>query len=248
MSLNQAMSGGKRKARISVKDIRANILNFYDLENIEELAASIEVDGQLENGVVYAKTGEDGKKYTLISGHRRFSAISLLLEQGRGDGFIDVVVHPSPEVEIKEEMLVIKANGQRTKTPQEREKEIAVAKRYWDFEKSEGRISEGTVMRDWIGEQIGLKGRQVQDYLSGRIATLQTENVGTSAPASRTDGSTAISETREPTMADFRKLCKKVVKMLWQVQTMAENLPEEDLDNETVQDITSLAEEAERLL
>jgi ParB/RepB/Spo0J family partition protein len=52
-------------------------------ERIEGLAASIKVDGLLQNLVVTPLTGRGSKgKYGLISGHRRYHALCWLRQQG----------------------------------------------------------------------------------------------------------------------------------------------------------------------
>ena len=65
---------------IEIEDIQPNEDNFYEISEIEELAEDIERQGLMSVLVVAA--AEDGK-YQLISGHRRLSAIKLLIDEGR---------------------------------------------------------------------------------------------------------------------------------------------------------------------
>ena len=49
-----------------------------ELHRVEELARTIERDGQLDSGIVIANSKEDGLAYTLFVGHRRRRAIALI--------------------------------------------------------------------------------------------------------------------------------------------------------------------------
>lgn len=66
---------------IDVSDIAPSESNFYELSDIELLADDIEREGLKHNLVVYRST-ETGL-YNVISGHRRLSAIKLLISENR---------------------------------------------------------------------------------------------------------------------------------------------------------------------
>lgn len=70
---------------IRVEDIYPDPENkqVYSLEDIEELAASIQVSGLLHN-IVVAPADENGK-YMLISGERRWTAHKYLVEHGHAE-------------------------------------------------------------------------------------------------------------------------------------------------------------------
>jgi ParB/RepB/Spo0J family partition protein len=76
--------------KISLEKIRAdsNIRERY--EGIEELAASIRRDGQLQPVLVQP----DGEEYILISGHRRYRAFQMLCERGENFSQIDARAVP----------------------------------------------------------------------------------------------------------------------------------------------------------
>ena len=65
---------------IEVEDIQPNEDNFYEMTEIEELAEDIERQGLMSVLIV---APADNGKYQLISGHRRLSAIKLLIDEGR---------------------------------------------------------------------------------------------------------------------------------------------------------------------
>ena len=100
MSLFESMSRdlGLVK-RVDIQEVRMNKLNFYEYQDdvINSLKSSILENGQMENAIAYMdeldENGEiDGCKYTLVGGHTRYLAISKLLEEGQGDGYINLSI------------------------------------------------------------------------------------------------------------------------------------------------------------
>ena len=64
-----------------IKSSKNNPRKSFDDDTIAGLAASIKTDGLLQNLVVAKPTGK-GKTYSIISGERRFRALSLLVKNG----------------------------------------------------------------------------------------------------------------------------------------------------------------------
>lgn len=67
-------------------------VNFGD---INELAEQIKECGMLNPVTVQAKQTEDGEKYTLIDGERRYRAIMQLIEEGEKINYIKAIIIPS---------------------------------------------------------------------------------------------------------------------------------------------------------
>lgn len=65
--------------RIPLADIVPDERNFYRINGVDELAASIELVGLQEPLVVR----RDGAKYRVVSGHRRRAALQQLVERGK---------------------------------------------------------------------------------------------------------------------------------------------------------------------
>lgn len=243
MSLSDAMSSGKSRKKLSVTDIRMNKLNGYAEYNIDELAHLIKRDGQLENLTVYVDDCHDGKHYTLLGGHRRYLAISKLLERGESDGLADVVVVRKPENEVEEKSLIQSDNAQRIKTMEEIKWEIQSAVEKWDYLCSIGQqptLQNGEKKRDWIGRQVGLKGRQVQEYLTGRFS----EQASSENETSNADNSTE----REVTVKDITKNIKKAIKGLDKAKEFADELALYDTKSEIenyINLLTALSETVE---
>lgn len=96
-----------RVQTIDVGLILANKANFYEMSDLEELAASIELVGLLHPVVVKPR---EGAGYVLIDGERRFRAMTDVL--GRTE--IPCIVR-QPVNEVVEELMLIEANRTQRK-------------------------------------------------------------------------------------------------------------------------------------
>ena len=179
--LNEFMSSGEKKLKVHVSEIRRNERNFYAVvseneeENVENLATILREDGQDDNGVVYEDTSlNDGKKYTLLAGERRWKAITKNYENGLGDGMYEVKVVRRPADEIDELMRIVRNNAQRNKTKEVRAAEVKAMEVIWDGLVARGENPEGK-KRDGIGANIGLSPRRVQEYMTGEESDIGNE-------------------------------------------------------------------------
>ena len=98
---------------IPLAKLIGNGRNFYGLRDVEELADSIALNGQLEPLLVYPY-GDAAGDYRLISGHRRLAALRM----NKAETALCRVL-PKPESTAREDLLIIQANAQRVKTPAE---------------------------------------------------------------------------------------------------------------------------------
>ncbi len=71
---------------VNLKDLEKSPYNHYEMSDIEDLKASIRIGG-LETPLSIIKAG---KKYQIISGHRRYTALSELFEE-TGDKSYEVI-------------------------------------------------------------------------------------------------------------------------------------------------------------
>lgn len=150
--------------RVDIQEVRMNKLNFYEYQEdvINSLKSSILENGQMENAIAYMdeldENGEiDGCKYTLIGGHTRYLAISKLLEEGQGDGYINLSIIEKPQNEYEEKALIMSNNVQRKKSMEVRYHEIKL----WEEIYNTLEERPGGTKRDWIGSKIGMSGRGV---------------------------------------------------------------------------------------
>lgn len=115
-----AMTDNKPKARfrtkdINIKQIYSNDKNFYSMPDIEQLAQHIYAVGLLENLTVMHAPCDRGE-YRLISGERRWRALSLLVEQGHKEFEVVSCQIKTPAEENEETIQMIIANSYRNKT------------------------------------------------------------------------------------------------------------------------------------
>lgn len=95
--------------RIAADLIETNEANFYEMSDLEELAASIELVGLL-HPVIVKRDNRRTKPYILIDGERRFRAMTGVL----GWTEIPCLVR-TPVNEVIEELMLIEANRQQRK-------------------------------------------------------------------------------------------------------------------------------------
>ena len=132
MSLFESMSRDLGTVqRVNIQEVRMNKLNFYEYQDdvINSLKESILENGQMENAIAYLddfdENGDiDGCRYTLLGGHTRYLAISKLLEEGKGDGYINLSIVEKPQNENEEKALIMSNNVQRKKSMEVRYHEI----------------------------------------------------------------------------------------------------------------------------
>ena len=151
---------------INLSDIRVNPNNIYEEQNIKELADSIESFGQLENATLYEDLSiDDGKKYTLVGGHRRYLAISYLAERGLYEPVLKASLIEKPNVHQMEQMLIVTDNQQRVKDKETKIREIYYANNYWNYLVSINQQPQGK-KREWIAKKTSYGERVIQDILS----------------------------------------------------------------------------------
>ena len=151
---------------INLSDIRVNPNNIYEEQNIKELADSIESFGQLENATLYEDLSiDDGKKYTLVGGHRRYLAISYLAERGLYEPVLKASLIEKPNVHQMEQMLIVTDNQQRVKDKETKIREIYYANNYWNYLVSINQQPQGK-KREWIAKKTGYGERVIQDIIS----------------------------------------------------------------------------------
>ena len=138
-----------RIVEIPLPKIIANGRNFYGVRDVEALADSIKLNGLLEPLIVYPY-GTAAGLYRLISGHRRLAALQLNKAETAPCRIVD-----KPASTAREDLMLISANGQRTKTGAE---VAAEAQRMTDALlalKKEGVELPGR-LRDIVAETLGV--------------------------------------------------------------------------------------------
>ena len=97
----------KQITMIDFNLLKPNAQNFYsmDSDRIELLAEDIERQG-LKQNLVVTKKGADGF-YTIISGHRRYAAITLLRNKGREFSLMPCLIEgEKPDDELEYDLIM----------------------------------------------------------------------------------------------------------------------------------------------
>lgn len=85
--------------RVPLADIVPDERNFYRIERVDELAASIELVGLQEPLVVR----RDGEKYRVVSGHRRRAALEQLVSEGKEQFALVPCMEETDEISAEEQ-------------------------------------------------------------------------------------------------------------------------------------------------
>ena len=156
---------GKKKISVHVNEIRTNKLNQYPMDDIEELALQFtEMKEQIQPGEAYEDDLQDGKRFTLTSGERRYRAIKLLYAQGEHDGMMDLIIVNKPQDIWEERRRIRAANVYRTHSQETRWMEIKECEEEYQHLIEIEQKPKG-LKRDWIAAQLGISGRTVDRYL-----------------------------------------------------------------------------------
>ena len=108
------------RARFRTKDISIfkmyrNDMNFYSVEQIEELAGDILMYGLKQNlELVYAPC--DKGEYRIVAGERRWEALKYLVSKGYKEFELATSKLTTPQDNDEEQVEIIIANAYRTKT------------------------------------------------------------------------------------------------------------------------------------
>ena len=165
---------------IDVANLVPNTGNFYGIRDIEQLAHSMALSNTVEPLMVAKRDGEE--KYDIISGERRYRAVSLRLERGEiTDSKVPCIVHePFADdgkitAKMKEDIAIICANSYREKNALEKLQEVDVlepiARIYYD-ELLANNEHEGMSFRAYFAEKfLGISSSSLQRLISLRKLT-----------------------------------------------------------------------------
>ena len=145
---------------IDIKDIKRNKKNFYEIVNVDELAEDIKMNG-LNHNLVVRKL--DNGKYELISGERRYTALTQLVEQGN-EIFALVPCKVIEANDIYSEIILIQANAQtRELTEIEKLEQVKRLTELYKTKKKNGEKVPGKI-REIIANDLKLSPTQVGRY------------------------------------------------------------------------------------
>lgn len=135
------------RARFRTKDISIfkmyrNDMNFYSVEQIEELAGDILMYGLKQNlELVYAPC--DKGEYRIIAGERRWEALKYLVSKGYKEFELATSKLTTPQDSDEEQVEIIIANAYRTKTTSDMIEEETRLKESLEHMKAAGKKIKG---------------------------------------------------------------------------------------------------------
>ncbi|WP_300261620.1 ParB/RepB/Spo0J family partition protein [Clostridium sp.] len=145
---------------IDIDNIKRNEKNFYDIVDVEELAEDIKLNG-LNHNLVVRKLDND--QFELISGERRYTALSKLVKEGNKT----FALVPCKVIEANDtdaEIILIQANAQtRELSEVEKLKQVQRLKELYKDKKAKGEKVPGKI-REIIANDLKLSPTQVGRY------------------------------------------------------------------------------------
>lgn len=145
---------------IDIKNIKRNEKNFYEIVNVDELAEDIKING-LNHNLVVRKL--DDEQYELISGERRYTALSKLVAEGN-EIFALVPCKVIEANDIDSEIILIQANAQtRELTEIEKLEQVKRLTELYRTKKKNGEKVPGKI-REIIASDLKLSPTQVGRY------------------------------------------------------------------------------------
>ena len=142
---------------LDIELIEPNEGNFYELSEIETLAEDIERQGLMTALVV----SENGSRYKLISGHRRLSAVKLLIESGRrkSSKVPCFIKGAKPNNETQLDLIMLNAT-QRKYSDADKMREYEELTRIFKELEAAGKPIKGRI-RDRIADALNVSSAQV---------------------------------------------------------------------------------------
>ena len=190
-----------------------NTKNFYGIREIEQLAHSMALSGTVEPLLVVRR---DDENYNIISGERRFCAVSLRYERGElTSPDVPCLVHEAFSgdgkltAEMRETIAIVCANSYRQKTALEKLKEINVlepiARIYYTDALADGSFS--GAFRKYFAEQfLGMSSTSLQRLLVLRKLCHEAREALQDSTISDTLASILANHSREEQQDYLQKL------------------------------------------
>lgn len=144
--------------KIDIDDINTNYLNFYNIENIDELKNDIETNGLYRPLEVYPCDNQ----YKLIGGQRRYTALKELIEEDKIDSEIQCLVYKAPADKTDELLQIITSNVSRMLDEEEK---VTITKKLLELLEEKPEIkATGVATRDFLAAYLGCSPRTAQKY------------------------------------------------------------------------------------
>lgn len=147
----------KKITLIPIDEIFPNPLNKAPIMNIDDLVISIKESGLRSPLSVYKL---ENHHYVILNGERRYTALQQMNQEE-----VPVIIEPRPTSLLEERLIILDANSQREETKEYKKLRAIEYEELYHLLKENGSIEKGKLKIDWIGNHMGISGRQVQRYL-----------------------------------------------------------------------------------
>lgn len=222
-----------------IGEIKPNPENIFSIDEEEtaRLAENIEENGILHDLVCY----RDNDGYTLVSGHRRLTALQKLAEEGKSysyhgmdiTGKAPVTVIEKPDSLQKTTLQIISANHQRNMSAAEKQEVIRQTLSCLRELEEQGlyKWPKGVRTCTVLAEKTGIAEHFIKDYL---------------AKAGISKNNSAQTDTVSPPSSEDDKQIKAVKELKKAIRTLGRRISTSDksipVDNETKEQILQLIE------
>ena len=160
-----SLSAAKEYQKIHYSNLIPDEMNPYSMKGIEKLADAIENCGLLQTLVV---SSINQNQYRIISGHRRYQALLILIEDRNRKEFAEVpcIVIPAETDQLFQRIMIHVSNtAQRKLSASENLKAVSELKQLYEQCAEKGIYLKGK-LRDQIANDVHMAPRQVQKYLT----------------------------------------------------------------------------------
>lgn len=229
---------------IPKEKIKPNPLNDYPMEDIDKLMESIGEYGLIHN--LRVKPTEEGL-FEIISGERRYRAISLGLEKGdtRFDAFkvgIPCMVEDKNIDEVTEEIQLILAN-EEIRSNDEARKRVKLARLAELYKMKNQQTGSNESITKQIARDVGISERQVQRYnaINNKlIKRLQDAFDNSKINLTKASQFAAFDEETQEMIADLLETSNKITNEQLEIIRQQAREKEENLKRELDQQIEKL--------
>lgn len=218
------------RARFRTKDISIfkmyrNDMNFYSVEQIEELAGDILMYGLKQNlELVYAPC--DKGEYRIVAGERRWEALKYLVSKGYKEFELATSKLTTPQDNDEEQVEIIIANAYRTKTTSDMieeetrlkaslERMKAAGKKIKGYDLQSGRLRDATSTRT-VQRHTRPTSRDIQ---RNRMQSTVRQRKNSVRWSRRRRCRTSHQTHRRPDRKCIRYALQSLISMMWQTES-----------------------------
>jgi ParB-like chromosome segregation protein Spo0J len=161
-SMKEAVKTGYSE-KVDIGDILPSDDNFYDTTDVSSLKDSIFLIGVQEPVIVNISHEQNGRKYRMVSGHRRLKACTELADEGHGEfQYIPAIICDITDPDEEKAVLIMTNSTQRVLSNWEKVNQYMELKPTLKSLKEKRRVSGRS--RTIAAETMGVSESQIANY------------------------------------------------------------------------------------